>query len=103
MREQDAVPTVELASIIGNTTLAQHIVPEIGPLRVIRTWAGINATMHGHPVLGEVSAFPGVYAAVSGDAGFTLGPFTARLLADEILGYSPSEDIKEFSPDQYAF
>ena len=45
---------------------------------------------------------PGAYAAVSGDAGFTLGPFSARLLADEILGNSPTEDMEEFSPDQYA-
>ncbi|MBM85258.1 MAG: hypothetical protein CMM47_04470 [Rhodospirillaceae bacterium] len=101
LREKDAFPSVELASIIGNTTLAQHIIPEIAPLRLIRTWAGINATMHGHPILGQFSTMPGVYAAVSGDAGFTLGPFSARLLADVILGYPASEDMTEFSPDLY--
>ena len=30
---------VRLSSIIGNTSLAQHIVPAIGRLRIIRTWA----------------------------------------------------------------
>ena len=102
MREGDAYPTVELASFIGNTALAQHIIPKLAPLCVIRTWAGTNATADGRPILGEFSAMRGVYAAVSGDAGFTLGPFSARLLADQILGYPPTEDMKEFSPDQYA-
>lgn len=102
LRERDAYPTVELASFVGNTALAQHIIPKLAPLCVIRTWAGINATADGRPVLGEFSAMPGVHAAVSGDAGYTLGPFSARLLADEILGNSPTEDMKEFSPDQYA-
>lgn len=102
LRERDGYPTVELASMAGNTSLAQHIIPKLAPLCVIRTWAGINATADGRPILGEFSAMRGVYAAVSGDAGFTLGPFSARLLADEILGNSPTEDMKEFSPDQYA-
>src|SRR6202011_6000298 len=38
-------PTVELGSLIANATLAQHIVPRIGPLRIIRTWAGLNTTV----------------------------------------------------------
>jgi glycine/D-amino acid oxidase-like deaminating enzyme len=102
LRERDAYPTVELASFAGNTALAQHIIPKLAPLCVIRTWAGINATADGRPILGEFSAMRDVYAAVSGDAGFTLGPFSARLLADKILGISPTEDMNEFSPDQYA-
>ncbi len=101
LRTGDNYPTVKLASIIGNTTLAQHIIPEIAPLRIIRTWAGINATTDGRPVLGEFSTFTGLYAAVSGDAGYTLGPLCARLLADLMLGNTPSEDIMELSPDRY--
>ena len=40
----DEFPTVEAASLVGNVTLAQHVVPRIGRLRLIRTWAGINTT-----------------------------------------------------------
>jgi glycine/D-amino acid oxidase-like deaminating enzyme len=101
LRTGDNYPSVKLASIIGNTTLAQHIIPQIAPLRIIRTWAGINATTDGCPVLGEFSASPGLYAAVSGDAGYTLGPFCARLLAGEMLGEAPTEDIADFTPDRY--
>ena len=101
-RPRDGYPTVEITSMAGNTNLAQHIIPQLSPLRVIRTWAGINATADGRPILGEFSARPGVFAAVSGDAGFTLGPFSGQLLAEEILGNPPTEDMAEFSPDPYA-
>lgn len=95
-------PTVQLDSLIGNVSLAQHIVPSIAPLRVIRTWAGINTTVDGAAVLGEVSAVPGLFVAIPGDAGYTLGPLSARLVADAVLGRSPSEDLSGFSPDRFA-
>ena len=75
-------PTVELASMIGSLSLAQHVVPRVGALRVIRTWAGVNTTVDGRPVLGPVEGVPGLYFAIPGDAGYTLGPLTARLVAD---------------------
>jgi glycine/D-amino acid oxidase-like deaminating enzyme len=94
--------TVELSSLIANATLAQHIVPQIAPLRIIRTWAGVNTTVDGKGVLGPVTAVSGLFIAIPGDAGYTLGPFSARLVADSILGRQPSEDMKPFSPDRFA-
>lgn len=94
-------PTVEVASIVGNATLAQHIVPEIGPLRIIRTWAGINTTVDGRGVLGAVDDVPGLFIAVPGDAGYTLGPLSARLVADVVLGRIPDEDLAPYSPRRF--
>eukprot|EP01037_Dinobryon_pediforme_P029546 gene29546-33230_t len=94
-------PTVELASLIGNATLAQHIVPRIAPLRIIRTWAGVNTSVDGRGVLGAVGAVPGLFMAIPGDAGYTLGPLSARLVADGMLGRSSSEDMRPFSPDRF--
>ena len=59
-----AHPTVELSTPVGNATLAQHVVPEIGGLRIIRTWAGINTTVDGRGVLGPVEGVPGLYVAI---------------------------------------
>jgi glycine/D-amino acid oxidase-like deaminating enzyme len=95
-------PTVILASLIGNVSLAQHIVPAIAPLRVIRTWAGVNTTVDGAAVLGPVSAAPSLFVAIPGDAGYTLGPFSAKLVAETVLGRKPSEDLSTFSPDRFA-
>lgn len=94
-------PTVEIASLIGNTTLAQHIVPAIAPLRVIRSWAGINTTVDGRGVLGASGAAPDLFIAVPGDAGYTLGPLSAWLVAETMAGRDPGEDMRVLSPDRF--
>ncbi len=94
-------PTVELPSLIGNVALAQHIVPAIASLRVIRTWAGINTTVDGAAVLGPVPSVPGLFVAIPGDAGYTLGPLSAMLVAETVLGRTPSEDLSPFSADRF--
>lgn len=92
----DAHAEVELASLIANASLAQHIVPRIGHLRIIRTWAGVNTSVDGMGVLGAVPGVPGLFVAVPGDAGYTLGPLSARLVADVMLGRAPHEDISPY-------
>jgi glycine/D-amino acid oxidase-like deaminating enzyme len=98
----DEFPTVEVSSLVGNVTLAQHVVPRIGRLRLIRTWAGINTTVDGRSVLGGVSGVPGVTFAVPGDAGYTLGPLCARIAADLVLGRQPPLDPKPYTPERFA-
>jgi glycine/D-amino acid oxidase-like deaminating enzyme len=98
----DEFPTVEVSSLVGNVTLAQHVVPRIGRLRLIRTWAGINTTVDGRSVLGGVSGVPGVTFAVPGDAGYTLGPLCARIAADLVLGRQPPIDPKPYTPERFA-
>ncbi len=92
---------VRLASVIGNTSLAQHIVPAMGPLRIIRTWGGINTTTDGVGILGPIDGAPGAFVAIPGDAGYTLGPLSARLVADAVLGRRPAEDLTPFSPNRF--
>jgi len=100
LSEPRGYPTVELASVVGNVTLAQHIVPALAPLRIMRTWAGVNTTVDGSGVLGE-AAVPGLFIAVPGDAGYTLGPLSARMVADAMLGRPPVEDIAPYSPARF--
>jgi len=97
----DRFPTVVAESLVANATLAQHVVPAIGPLRLIRTWAGINTTVDGRSVLGEVPGVPGVTFAVPGDAGYTLGPLCARVAADLILGRQPPIDPAPYTPARF--
>lgn len=94
-------PSVELASIIGNATLAQHIVPAVSGLHIIRTWAGLNTPTDGKGILGPVEGYPGLFVALPGDAGYTLGPLSARLVAECMLGRDPGEDIAPFSVSRF--
>ncbi|MCO5066307.1 MAG: FAD-binding oxidoreductase [Rhizobiaceae bacterium] len=95
------IPVVKLSSMVGNLSLAQHIIPQLSPLRVIRTWAGINTGVDGCGVIGAAPSVSGLYFAIPGDAGYTLGPLTARLAADCIQGRAPGEDISSCDPDRF--
>jgi glycine/D-amino acid oxidase-like deaminating enzyme len=102
LRAPGEIPMTKLASMIGNLSLAQHIIPQLAPLRVIRTWAGVNTGIDGCGVIGPVVAVPGLYFAIPGDAGYTLGPLTGRLAAESVLGRAPSEDISMCAPERFA-
>jgi glycine/D-amino acid oxidase-like deaminating enzyme len=95
-------PAVSPASMVGNLALAQHIVPRLGSLSVIRTWAGVNTTADGQSILGPLPGWPNVMAAVPGDAGYTLGPLVGRMAAMIALGRDPGFDVSRFSPARFA-
>ena len=94
---RSGLPWVMRTSIEGNLSLCLHLAPWLGEVKLIRTWGGVNAKTDGMPVLGEVPGVPGFFCAVSGDAGYTLGPYCAQLLAELMTGRAPSADISDFS------
>lgn len=94
-------PEVLRSSLAGNLGLAVHIVPEVARARLLRTWAGINTTTDGRSVLGPVPGQPGLFVALPGDAGYTLGPLVARLVADYMLGRRPELDLAPYSVDRF--
>ncbi len=94
-------PTVMAESLIGNLALARHLVPGIEALQVQRTWAGINTMVDLTSVIGEVDASPGVFLAIPGDAGYTLAPYCARLVVDQMCGRSPEFPLELFSPRRF--
>jgi glycine/D-amino acid oxidase-like deaminating enzyme len=102
LRGRGEIPRTNFASTIGNVSLAQHIVPKISVLRVIRTWAGLNTNLDGCGVLGPSAAVPGLFYAIPGSAGYTLGPISGRLVADCLLGRDPGEDITSCVPGRLA-
>ena len=85
LRGEARHPTVEASSLLGNLRLASHIVPRLSRLKLLRTWAGVNTTVDGQCVLGEAPGLPGVFLAVPGDAGYTLGPLVGLLAAGALL------------------
>ena len=55
----------------------------------------------GKGVLGPIGRVPGLFAAIPGDAGYTLGPLSARLVAEMMAGRAAGEDMAPFSPDRF--
>ena len=89
-------------SIEGNLWVAAHVVPRVRHLRLLRSWACMNLRTDGRPILGEVPGIPGFFNAIPADAGYTLGPVSARLVAEVMTGKSPTFDIAPFSVDRFS-
>ncbi len=100
-RGDAAVPQVVHGSLLGNVALAARLVPSIGGLRVIRTWAGMNTTIDGASVIGRVPGAPRVILALPGDAGYTLGPLVAQMAASVALDRTPPRDPTQFTPGRF--
>jgi len=96
------VPSVKVDSFLGNVGLAARLVPAIGRLRIIRTWAGMNTTADGASIVGRLAQDPAVTVAVPGDAGYTLGPLVAQMAAAIVLGTDPPADPAPFTPNRFA-
>ena len=82
--------------------MAARLVPQIGGLRVIRTWAGMNTTADGASTIGRLPQASRVVMALPGDAGYTLGPLVARMAAGVVLGTESEADMAGFAPARFA-
>ena len=88
------------ASIEGNLWIAQHVVPALRKLHVIRSWAAMNIDIDGAPILGEHPAVQGFFNAVTSN-GYTLGPLVGRITADLIVRGHSDRDIGPFSVGRF--
>jgi len=94
-------PVVDPVSLAANLGVALEAVPAIAPLQVVRTWAAmVNGTEDWLPIIGEIPGAPGAFIAYVPWMGFTGGPAAARIVADLLLGRSPSidGDFASFEP-----
>jgi glycine/D-amino acid oxidase-like deaminating enzyme len=80
-------PSVLRDSLSQSLWVAQRVVPQVGNLHLLRTWAGRNVyTPDGWPILGAVPGRPGLFLAVCNTYGFTLGPLCGQIVADAVGG-----------------
>lgn len=84
------------SSIEGNLWIAQHVLPALRRINVIRSWAALNINIDGAPILGEQPGVPGFFNAVTSN-GYTLGPLMGRITADLILAGGTDRAIEPFS------
>ena len=89
-----------LDSVEGNLWVAQRVIPDIGALRVIRSWATVGVMIDGAPILGELPGVPGFFNAV-GANGYTMGPIIGRIIAQLAATGEHIADIRPFSVDRF--
>lgn len=91
--------TTQLASTVGNAALAVRIVPDLAPLRVLRSWSGFDwRTTDQLPVVGEVPGWDGMAVCTSCFGGYTLSPLLGEAVAKAAITGNVTERFAEFTP-----
>jgi glycine/D-amino acid oxidase-like deaminating enzyme len=94
-------PRPLFSSLEGNLWVAQHVVPALRRLNVIRSWAAMNINIDGAPILGEHPSQPGFFNAVTSN-GYTLGPLVGQLTAQLLLGRETGRALEPFSISRFS-
>ena len=97
--ERDRAVTF-LESIEGNLWAAQQVIPVVGMLRMIRSWAAVGVMIDGAPIIGELPGNPGFFNAV-GANGYTMGPTIGRIIAELISTGKQIADVRPFSIERF--
>lgn len=95
-----AHPRPYFDSIEGNLWVAQHVLPGLKKLHVVRSWAAMNIDIDGAPILGEHPDMPGFFNVVTSN-GYTLGPLVGRITAALVRGDDPGVDLSAFSISRF--
>ena len=87
-------------AISGNLWVAHRVIPSIGHLNILRTWATVGVMIDGAPILGETPSIKNFYQAV-GANGYTMAPIMGKIISDLIKGNSIDIDIEPFSLNRF--
>ncbi|MGI9334286.1 MAG: FAD-dependent oxidoreductase, partial [Gammaproteobacteria bacterium] len=93
-------PVTLSQSVRGNLWAACSVVPRIGALNVLRTWAAVGVSIDGAPLIGEAPGQPGIVHAV-GANGYTLGPILGRTVAEQITTGRMAPGMAYFSFERF--
>lgn len=95
-------PVADPASLAANLAVAKSVVPAVGRLQIVRTWAAIvNGTEDWLPILGELPGAPGAFINYVPWMGFTGGPAAAHAIAQLVQGHHSTDlgfDLAAFAP-----
>lgn len=95
---------VSAASMIGCANCLTTLFPKVGPIRIVRAWAGIMGfTADGLPMIGPYDLANGVYVSAGfNGGGFSWGPATGKIMAQMIVDGATEFDLAPFDPNRFA-
>ncbi len=97
------IAETKLAGMGNSAATVKALFPQLGPVNVVRCWAGIEAIMPDViPVIGPSKAAAGAYHAFGFSGhGFQLSPIVGRLLCELITEGKSSLPIEAFAIDRF--
>ncbi len=94
---------LDLDQLQQNIRFQCSVVPELRDLTLLRSWVGFTAIATDQkPTIGPMPGRKGLYFAFSTNAGFTIGPYVGRLVADAIEGREMPDLARDFTPGRFA-
>ncbi len=98
----DGHASPSLKGILANARAAFRVMPELGDLQIIRSWAGFDGrTVDQLPIMGPLPDHPQIHILTSCFGGFVVGPLVGRLMAQNILEGQTDIPIDRFSFERY--
>ncbi|MFD2262883.1 NAD(P)/FAD-dependent oxidoreductase [Lacibacterium aquatile] len=96
--------SVDVVALASSVKAAVRLFPSTGGVRIVRTWAGMEAMTDDHvPVIGFSHVVEGlVHAFGFSGHGFQLVPSVGRLLADLVCEGKTHHDLSAFDPRRVA-
>ena len=90
---------IDFLKLSESSRTVMALFPRMAGVRIVRTWAGLEAFMPDHiPVIGASAKAPNVYHAFGFSAhGFQLSPVVGRIMSELILNHQSSLAIEPFS------
>lgn len=99
----DSRKELDYDQLVHNLRLAMRVIPGLGQLNVLRSWAGYEGvTPDSYPYLGLLPGHRDIYCAACARGGFTLGPLMGQLLAELILSGCTSRPVNIFDPGRFS-
>ncbi len=97
-------PDIEPRMIEMMLRRCEHFMPSIANLKHVRTWTGFRpASADSLPLIGPLPAEPDLYIAAGHEGlGITGAIATGRLVAEQILGKTPSIPHEPYLPGRFA-
>lgn len=94
---------INFAKLQESSRTVLALFPRMAGVRIVRTWAGLEAFMPDHlPVIGPSAKAPNLYHAFGFSAhGFQLSPVVGRIMAELILRRQSSLAIAPFSIQRF--
>jgi sarcosine oxidase, subunit beta len=94
---------VNFSELAKGARAATDLFPSVGPVRIVRTWAGMEAKTDDHlPVIGASPNASGCYHVFGFSGhGFQLVPVVGAILADLIVHGGTNRPIEGFSADRF--
>jgi sarcosine oxidase subunit beta len=94
---------LDLDQLQANVRFQCSVVPHLRTANLLRSWSGFTAVAEdGKPTVGPMPGRRGLYFAFSTNAGFTIGPYVGRLIADAVNGRPMPEAARDFDPGRFA-